>query len=58
MQPLETPTVEQIMTRMPPTATRDLMEWYPQRSPYQLWQAMLAKRSIFRHLSPKIRGWR
>ena len=43
MQPLETPTVEQILTRMPPTATRDLMEWYPQRSPRQVWQAMLAQ---------------
>jgi predicted membrane-bound spermidine synthase len=42
-QPLETPAVEQVLTRMPPAATRDLMEWYPLRNPEEVWREMLAQ---------------
>jgi spermidine synthase len=43
MQPLGTPAIEQNLARMPPAATRDLMEWYPQRNPEEVWRDMLAQ---------------
>jgi hypothetical protein len=42
-QPLDTPAVEQVLTRMPPAAIRDLMEWYPRRSPEEVWREMLVQ---------------
>lgn len=43
VQPLETPGVDEVLRRMPPAARRDLMEWYPERTPEDVWRDMLAQ---------------
>jgi len=40
-QPLTSPSAEQAIARMPAAATQDLMEWYPGRTPRDVWQEML-----------------
>jgi spermidine synthase len=40
-RPLETPSIEEAMARMPASATRDLLEWQPERQARELWQDML-----------------
>jgi hypothetical protein len=39
--PLEPPTAEAALARMPPAAVRDLMEWFPDGQPLELWRDML-----------------
>lgn len=40
-RPLTSPSVEQALARMPAAATQDLMEWYPGRTPREVWREML-----------------
>jgi spermidine synthase len=53
--PLETPSIEQVMARMPPSAVRDLLEWEPQRQARELWQDMLNQEVDINKLVPE---WR
>jgi hypothetical protein len=50
---LETPSVEEAMARMPASATRDLLEWEPQRQARDLWQDMLKREVDFHTLVPE-----
>jgi spermidine synthase len=53
--PLETPSIEQVMARMPPSAVRDLLEWEPRRQARELWQDMLNQEVDINKLVPE---WR
>jgi len=53
--PLETPSIEQVMARMPPSAVRDLLEWEPQRQARELWQDVLNQEVDINKLVPE---WR
>jgi spermidine synthase len=41
--PLESPTAEAALARMPPASVVDLMEWFPDRQPLELWRDMLGR---------------
>ncbi len=50
---LETPAVDLAMSRMPPSATRDLMEWHPGREARDLWRDMLKQELDINTLTPR-----
>jgi spermidine synthase len=52
-RPLTSPGVEQALARMPAAATLDLMEWYPGRTPREVWQQMLKQEFDPRTVAPE-----
>jgi spermidine synthase len=53
MEPLNTPAVDDVLKRMPSTAVRDLMEWYPKRNIRTVWSEMLSQEVDIRSLVGK-----
>jgi spermidine synthase len=49
---LEAPTAEAALARMPPASVRDLMEWFPDRQPVELWRDMLRREVPMQELMP------
>jgi predicted membrane-bound spermidine synthase len=51
-RPLKTPSIDEAMSRMPASATRDLLEWLPGQQARELWQDMLKQEVDIRTLAP------